>query len=116
MTTLRTWIVGALVTALAGCATVTTSFSRTHSAPHALVARPIEQVDVLTAPPARGYIEIGMVNSRVHPGFTNKSDAEIVAAMRREAAIRGCDGLLVNQLQMNWQDSAPCLVYTEQSQ
>jgi hypothetical protein len=101
-----------IISSLAGCGTLQVTFSQTHAAPHPLVARPVAEVEVLTSAPTRGYVEIGMVKSREQRGFVNKSDSEIVAAMREEAAIQGCDGLVVNQVQMHYQDNAICIVYT----
>jgi uncharacterized lipoprotein YajG len=84
----------ALAVTLAACAPQTT-FVKTNAAPRALAPRAVDAVLVFTTSmPERAYAEVGIVSSRVS---TNppQSRATLLEAIRAEAALQGCDGLII---------------------
>jgi hypothetical protein len=82
----------AIVFVLASTACTHVRFSETNAPPRALAARPRASVEIFTlGPPQRPFKEIGMIESQtdIIPG-QNPLDA-----LREEAALHGCDGLVV---------------------
>jgi hypothetical protein len=78
---------------VAGCAPET-QYVHTNASPHALKARPVEEVAVFTtAAPERPYVEVGIVISRVNRS-PPQSKSTLIAAVRAEAAKQGCDGII----------------------
>lgn len=84
----------ALGLALVGCAP-TTTFVKTNASPKALAARPVDGVAVFTASaPDRPYVEVGIISSITTVSLPDR--AALLAAIRAEAAARGCEGLIVS--------------------
>lgn len=68
----------------------------TNAPAHAPVARAPEAVDVYTVDtPARPFREIGLLEAQKASGFSFHERPEIFAALRKEAARRGCDGVIL---------------------
>jgi hypothetical protein len=80
----------------AACGT-TTQFAVTNASPRPLVSRPAEQVTVFaTGLPSQPFVEVGIIQANRSSDFSRDEMPDIVAAMRRTAGQRGCDGLVLN--------------------
>ncbi len=96
-----------MVASLCGCS-VSVSYLQTNLPPHPLAAKSSDAVDVLTIPPGRKYVEIGTIQTEL-VGFA--SHENVVAAVKQEAANRGCDALV--RIRSVHTFAAACIVYTE---
>jgi hypothetical protein len=98
--------------ALAGCA-IKTRYEESHAPPRPMMAKPVERVDVLTIPPSRAYVEVGTVT--MYQSGPGDGDAEVTAALRREAAQRGCDAIVLRSRDSGqgsaMVDAGACLLY-----
>jgi hypothetical protein len=98
-----------LTSALSGCA-LTIQYTPMKAPPRAMVARTPDKIDVLNLPPGRGYVEVGTFDVE-QPGTIKHDD--VVVALRKDAAQRGCDGIVIlSDLQSG--KLASCVVYTDQ--
>jgi len=87
------WAVGLVAVA---CGT-TSSFVQNNSPPHAMVARSPDEVEVHTVqPPARDFVDVGVVEVQERSDFVFTRPAEAVALLRSEAARHGCDSIVVH--------------------
>jgi hypothetical protein len=92
----RAILLGVIATGAAACGT-TTSYSPTNPSPRAMQPRAPEQVYVYTtALPQVPFVEVGIIVSRQSSTMSVHRMPEILAAMRKEAARLGCDGLIIN--------------------
>jgi len=91
---------------LTGCGP-SVQYSLVNPPPHAMTARTPESVEILTAAPARGHVDVGMIAWPAQSASDDK--AEILRQMRYDAAQRGCDGLVMGADGK----SASCIVYQD---
>jgi hypothetical protein len=84
------------VALLTGCFSYArpTTIVATNPPPHSLWPRPPNEVAVVSTPPARPFIEVGLVEGYPthHEG---NAPASIVASMRSAAGRHGCDVLMI---------------------
>jgi hypothetical protein len=74
----------------AGCMHVSTR--EINPAPHPLLARPPQTVEVITmGPPARPFVEVALIETQRRSVF----NGDTFAALREAAAERGCDAVVV---------------------
>jgi len=119
-TTMR--LPGLFVVAIAGatmfgCAhpRLVTSYTSQNHAPVPLTAKTASQVELLTVPPSRAYVEIGTVTSKspfraLADDIRGISCGEMVSALRQEAARQGCDGLVVDRSTLANAEQGGCVV------
>jgi hypothetical protein len=97
----------ALCSSITACAP-TITFSELNTPPHALVKKTENQIQILSIPPSRPFVEVGdvvVVNAGMPIGI------DVTDAMKKIAADRGCDAIIFTR-----HDSYPraaCIVYTE---
>ncbi len=103
---------------LGGCSPATVYYRQLVQAPHAMVARPAENVEVLVVtPPAAPHVDVGLL--QVTTGDGVHTSVEMMARLRMAAAELGCDALLITSVE----NQAPgrygrpsmqgsCVVYT----
>jgi hypothetical protein len=91
----RLALVGALCGFGLGCG-VTVNYHRLNAKPTDMDPKEPYEVNVYTttAPPY-DYVDVGMLEVRQESVFTQVSEQGVFKAMRREAAKRGCDGLIM---------------------
>lgn len=86
----------AAATSLAACGGSTTSIIGTNAPPRRLTQRPLHEVEVYTASlPSRPFVEIAVIQARNTGAYGAAALPGLVADMRHEAALAGCDALLV---------------------
>jgi hypothetical protein len=98
-TAMRTSHLALLPVLFAAACGATTRFVATNPAPHPMVARPAETVQVFTTGhPTRPYVEVGIIQGQQGRGLIHNGDQmpEIITKMREDAARTGCDGLIIN--------------------
>lgn len=75
--------------------------------------RPTDKVEIFSSgPPTVGHVDVGMIQAGA--GSTLTSQGELLAAIRQEAAARGCDAIVLNppgRLQHADGLSATCVRY-----
>ncbi len=101
----------ALFTLLSACVTQV-SYLPLHSPPHVLTERPESEVELFTeSRPERPHVEVAVIeaNDEVDGRQTRE---EVLATLRRTAAERGCDGLVVLGSRGY---RGTCIVYSEPS-
>ena len=84
------------VALLTGCVSYPrqTTIVATNPPPHSLWPRPPNEVAIVSTPPARSFIEVGLVEG--YPTSEEENEpASILASMRRAAARHGCDVLMI---------------------
>ena len=82
--------------ALLACGT-TTHYTPTNAPPRQMRAKPANQVHVYTTgKPKVAYAEVGIIQSRQSSRMSLHDMPQIIAKMRKEAARRGCDGVIIN--------------------
>src|SRR5688572_27423068 len=67
-----------------------TTIVATNPPPHSLAPRPPNEVAIVSTPPARPFIEVGLVEGYPTTEAENEP-ASILASMRRAAGRHGCD-------------------------
>jgi hypothetical protein len=86
----------ALATSLAACGGPTTSIIGTNAPPRPLTQRALHEVEVFTAGvPQRPFVEIAVIQARNSGAYGPAALPGLIGDMRREAALAGCDALLV---------------------
>jgi hypothetical protein len=86
----------ATATSLAACGGPTTSIIGTNAPPRPLTQRALEEVEVFTASvPPRPFVEIAVIQARNSGVYGPAALPGLIGDMRREAALAGCDALLV---------------------
>lgn len=82
------------IAAIVGCGP-TTDWMQLRSPPRTMRSRPIGSVEVfMSQMPDRRYVEVGILSET--EGGINGPAEYVMQHIRREAAERGCDGLLLN--------------------
>lgn len=92
-----TWSVCAIGVAavLAACGT-TTQFTQTNPSPVPMRPRDPSTVQVFTASkPQRPFVEVGIIEAQQSSRLSTDGMGAIIAALRKEAARRGCDGVII---------------------
>lgn len=99
-----------------------------NSAPRPLAARPPETVEVFTSgPPLRPHMDLAFYEAQQESEFSSDDTADFITKMRKVAARRGCDGLVIggvthettgaildrHQPRSNKGMTATCIVYTD---
>jgi hypothetical protein len=78
-----------------GCG-VTVNYHRLNPSPTDMAPRAGDTVAVYTTTrPPYPYVDVGMLEVRQESYYSTASESDVFAALRREAARRGCDGLIV---------------------
>lgn len=104
--------------ALVGCGTPT-YFSRTNSAPRPLASKAPDAVTVFAGNrPVEPFVVLGILKAINYYDMFDRTHA-LVAAMKREAGARGCDGLIIEPNRNgNYSIAAltgECIVFAEPS-
>ncbi len=106
--------------ALSGCAT-SVSFTLTNPSPRPLTSRAVGEVRVFEQRPDRSYVEVGRLHAEKSSTF-GTDVAELVEALKQEAAARGCEGLLLGEYSEVSRDNillasyrAACIVFVDGS-
>jgi hypothetical protein len=113
----RSAFAGFIFSVLLGSAAVTAcgatvSYSQLNQPPATLASREPGSVQVLTLAPSEKYVEVGRIQAHRD---TFASNDDMIAKMREQAALRGCDALVITQEsrpQASTADAdAACIVY-----
>jgi hypothetical protein len=113
------------VALLTGCGSYSrqTTIVATNPPPHSLQPRPPNEVAIVSTPPPRPFIEVGLVDG--HPPSAEENEpASILASMRSAAGRHGCDALMITGANnivhgsqyFTWTDlgyHGACLVFTD---
>ncbi len=79
----------------AGCAGVRTDWVPLSPPPHNVAPRPDEDVEIFTAgAPRRPYVEVGILEIQADR-YDGTGPTEVLHMLRDEAAMRGCDGVVI---------------------
>lgn len=91
---IRFLVFGVLAGLLVACG-LSVEYTPTNAPPHPLLRRPPDSVRVFfSKPPQIPYAEVGVLQVRQQQ-YNHSGQSAIVAAMRKEAARRGCDALVI---------------------
>jgi hypothetical protein len=83
-----------LAVCLGGCATTSATYTALGAPPRDLHPRKPDEVAVFTtAAPARPHVDVGLI--QIQEGLGNETPASLIGALRRIAADKGCDALVL---------------------
>jgi hypothetical protein len=86
-----------LATCLGACAVTSTTFTDLNASPRPMQARAPDQVEIFSsAPPERPHVDVGLIT--VQEGEGNETPASMVDLVRRAAAEKGCDAVMLAPL------------------
>ena len=83
-----------LATGLGGCAVTATTYTELNAPPRPMQAHAADQVEIFSsAPPERPHVDVGLIT--VQEGEGNETPASMVDLVRRAAAEKGCDAVVL---------------------
>jgi hypothetical protein len=83
-----------LATGIGACATTSTTYTELNAPPRPLQARAPDQVEIFSsAPPGRAHVDVGLIT--VQEGEGNETPASMIDLVRRAAAEKGCDAVML---------------------
>lgn len=81
--------------ALAACTTTNTYFTPLRAAPHPLLPRSPESVEIFAAaPPTRPHVDLALIEA-AEDGGVGGGSGRLIAKLRLQAATLGCDALVL---------------------
>ena len=94
--TLRTALAAFALAGLTMACGTTTSFTPTNTSPKPMAARSPDSVEVYqSSKPDKPFVEVGMIEAQQSSEFSTDDTSAVIAALRTEAAQRGCDGIII---------------------
>jgi hypothetical protein len=83
-----------LATGLGACAVTSTTYTELNAPPRAMQTRAPDQVEIFSsAPPERPHVDVGLIT--VQEGEGNETPASMIELVRRTAAEKGCDAVVL---------------------
>ena len=101
-------LLSVMVLALVACGLSPVRYSALNAPPRAMSPRPVDEVELFRERlPSRPFVEVGLLE--FHGSAENPSSESTVATwLKKEAAKRGCDGVVVDKL---IHERGTCIVY-----